>query len=309
MRIAVFSDIHANINALEAVYEDAVDQDVEGFWFLGDVVGYGPDAVPAVKWLAHFVETDDWVLGNHEAIMTGLLTDKDSEAVSPVAKEVCSYHRQRIEDDEMARVFCQTELNEERAKPKLRHIDGIDHILTHAGQHARHLFRYIYPWQTEVYLPREFEWLEKQHQQRQLPQIQWFGHTHVPTLVYGHPNGHGVQLEVVPVAPCKRYSLLASPLMLINPGSVGQPRDLDRRAAYAIIDTDSQDVVFRRVTYAWRETLYELDKLALSLNTFTNLEERLRGAIPDKETPSEWLDHYKKAGQIDCKDYDAESLR
>lgn len=302
MKIAVFSDIHANINALEAVYKDAVDQDVERSWFLGDAVGYGPDPVSAIRWLSHLVDTQEWVLGNHEAIMAGLLNNDEKEAVSPVAQEICDQNWRQIEEDADALTFCQTELTEARSKPRLLTVGDADHTLTHAGQHARHLFRYIYPWQTDIYLPLEFNWLQRQGQQRQRPQVQWFGHTHVPTLVYGYPAGEGIRLEVVSILPCERYSLKSAPLMMINPGSVGQPRDLDRRAAYAIIDLEDQELTFRRVAYDWRDVVYELEKLPLSAGTFRNLEERLRDASLGKDTPSSWRAHYERARGIGCTD-------
>jgi predicted phosphodiesterase len=302
MKIAVLSDIHANPGALMAVYEDTVDQDVERFWFLGDAVGYGPDPVAALKWLAHMVEPEDWVLGNHEAIMANLLTNEERQAVGSVAREVCDYHRRQIQLDEATYTFYLNELNETRIKPLSHHINGINHILTHAGQHARHLFRYIYPWQTDVYLPLEFDWLFRQHRQSENRQIQWFGHTHVPTLIYGYLRGDKVSLESVPILSCQPYSLTTAPLIMINPGSVGQPRDLDHRAAYALLDTEKQELTFRRVAYDWRETLYELEKLSLSADTFRNLEDRLRDAEPDRQTPPRWRTHYEKACGITCTD-------
>jgi predicted phosphodiesterase len=302
VKIAVLSDIHANTNALKAVYEDAVDQDVDRFWFLGDAVGYGPDPVTAVRWLTHFVEPEDWVLGNHEAIMANLLTREESEAVSPAAREMCDLHWQQLMADEVLSIFCQIELNDLRRQPRIHSIGNMDHILTHAGQHQRHIFRYIYPWHVDIYLPLELEWLKERRRQQHKSQIQWYGHSHVPTLVYGYPHGDAVRLDAVPIVACQKYSLTSAPLVMINPGSVGQPRDRDQRAAYAIIDTEYQELTFRRIVYPWRQTLYELEELSLSSDTFKNLEKRLRDAGLPGEVPQEWERHYQKARGIGCGD-------
>src|SRR3989304_2695012 len=73
MRVAILSDIHANYFALEAVREHALQkQRVECFWYLGDIVGYGPQPVECLDWLRSEVSNDHWVLGNHDAMLLGL---------------------------------------------------------------------------------------------------------------------------------------------------------------------------------------------------------------------------------------------
>ena len=76
--------------------------------------------------------------------------------------------------------------------------------------------------------------------------------------------------------------------------SAGQPRDLDQRAAFALLDTEQLSVTFRRVTYDWKKTARAIggehypDKLVRIL----------RDATPDKEIPGEWLDHFEQARQV-----------
>ncbi len=304
MRIAVFSDVHANRAALTAVRRDVECQHIDWCWFLGDVVGYGPDPVEAVRWLVELLDSgtlsdDGWVLGNHEAIMAGWLTEMEQAAVNEMAQVVLNYHRQQLAQSPELETFWQAAFVHSRAEPRSHQLDGIQHTLTHAGQADRHLFRYIYAWQTDFYLRSEFSWLQMQYLSQARPQVQWFGHTHVPTLVYGMPQADGFQFEAVRIMPGEVYPLKGN-LVMVNPGSVGQPRDLNRRAAYAILDTVTQTVTFRRVAYDWRESVRRLWALPvpdriLDVNGEAGLVPRLQQAQAIKETPAEWLAHYRLA--------------
>lgn len=298
MRIGVLSDIHANIEALQAAYMDAIDCDVDQFWFLGDAVGYGPDPVPAVLWVANFVESDSWVLGNHEAILAGLLTVQEKAEVGKTAEAVAQCHREMLAVDPGAYDFWQCEFNDARIVPRTHVFNGIQHTLTHAGQTNRHLFRYIYAWQIDFYLPPECMWLHQQFEQTGLPQVQWLGHTHVPLLINATPSGDRFEFDIKQIVPDMPY-VLDSNLMLINPGSVGQPRDLDRRASYAILDTDVQTVTFRRVEYDWQTTVGKLYELPLSRKIIENLEDRLVNARPTDKTPPDWIAHYRAVGVVE----------
>jgi len=326
MRIAILSDIHANRPALEAVLADSQEWDVEHFWCLGDVVGYGPHPVAPLMFLKCYVEADGWVMGNHDAMLADLLlpddlrhkkpkdilhavTDKgkgvkvtargrfltlddwartNSEPIIPI-----ELNRAALAAHAEAEAFWQTEFKPERKTPHLVHRDGIDHILVHASQ-SDLLTRYVYAWHHEAYLPTEFTLLKQQSAERNFPRVQWYGHTHVPTFVRAKSkSGESFEFEPVRVFPGETHPLPAE-IALVNPGSVGQPRDLDQRAAYAILDTAERTVTFRRVAYDWRETAHGM----LAGGYPESLVNRLKTAAADeKVTPDDWLDHYREAAK------------
>lgn len=307
MRIAVLSDIHANRPALEAVLEDSHDFDVDRYWFLGDAVGYGPDPVAPALWLKRYVEPEDWVIGNHDAMLAGLLRADEWEAVGPSAKMAIGLNRDRLMEHAEAWAYIQAVFNRERIPPREQHLDGVDYVLVHSGQ-TDHLgiARYIYAWQEELYLQAEFGPLRAQSEEHGGPRAQLYGHTHVPTLVFARARRQdgGLEYDAVRILPGETYKLDGE-LALVNPGAVGQPRDLDRRAAYAVLDTAERTVTFRRVRYDWQETASALSAWHASLmatltseqawQIIDNLKRRLRDATPYNETPDEWLAHYARA--------------
>lgn len=311
MHIAILSDIHANSEALQAVFRDSQEQEVDTYWFLGDAVGYGPEAVHAVRFIDVLVDPDCWVIGNHEAMFAGLLTESELSKTAAVALDVVNLHRGQIAADEEAQQFCDSYFTYDRRLPRETCMDGRLHTITHAGQADRHIFRYIYPWQTWPYLEQEFKWLRARREETNCLQVQWLGHTHVPMLVRTDVDGDRFDIQPERIEPCKSYKLDGR-LTVINPGSVGQPRDGDKRAAYAIYDSEQDEVTFRRVPYAWQEPLNKLNELMrlpgesdgssgkLSESTVDNLKRRLATAEPTKNTPHDWYEHFEYAASLEC---------
>jgi len=159
----------------------------------------------------------------------------------------------------------------------------------HGSQNSP-LSGYVYPWHSGILLPHEFASLEERFADHAFPCVQFFGHTHVPTLVRAHTNKKE-QIFPVPVWPQETYSLEME-MALVNPGSVGQLRNLDRRASYVILDTHARTVTFRRVEYDWRTTARDLQ----SGNYPPSFVNRLKTArAADKETPDNWLAYYQEA--------------
>ncbi len=326
MRIAILSDIHANRPALEAVLNDSQEHNVEHFWCLGDAVGYGPHPVAPLMFQKRYVEPDGWVLGNHDAMLADLLLQDDLRrkqpkdvihAVSERGKgikitargclltqedwvrtnstpiQTIMLNRAEVATNPDADTFWRTEFTPERKKPHLIHHDGVDYVLVHASQHDL-MNRYVYPWQLESFLQTEFALLKQQSSKRKFPRIQWYGHTHVPMLVKAKSKpGESFEFDPVQLFPGETYPLSAE-LALVNPGSVGQPRDLDPRAAYAILDTAEHMVTFYRVIYDWRETAHDL----LVGDYPESLLDHLKSAAADElVTPAIWLDHFRKAAR------------
>lgn len=329
MKIAVLSDIHANLNALAAVLEDAGEQGVGlesgAFWSLGDVAGYGPHPVEALNFLRDYVDPQAWVLGNHDAMLADLVLPEELETVKDrnrliqvrlakgqgdeitVRGNLLSYgewfittqspvqairlNRAALAHQKKTDQFWRNNFTKDRLGPLELHREGVDYTLLHASR-ANPISRYLYSWHMDILLPKEFALLSEPNPERGFPRVQFFGHTHVPTFVRAHPaeNGKGFKIYPEKLWP-QETSVLGNALTLVNPGSVGQPRNLDRRACYAILDTTARTVTFRRVAYDWQETASDLQRG----NYPSSLVNRLKTAPADKTTPNNWLDYYQKA--------------
>ena len=214
MRIAVLSDIHSNLVALDAIL-DRVGA-VDAIWHLGDVVGYGPDPDGVVARLADAGAVG--VRGNHDAAAIG---GPEIEWFNPEARTAIEWTRDRIGGDTREWLG---------ALPERRVIDDFD--LVH-GSPREPLREYV----TSVAIARDC-----------LAEIRTthglHGHTHVPvafTAVDGRVAVHwgedGSTLE------------LAGKRTFLNPGSVGQPRDGDPTASCLTLDSDRGIVTWLRAAY------------------------------------------------------------
>jgi predicted phosphodiesterase len=295
MRIAVLADIHANAQALQAVLEDSLTQAVERYWFLGDAVGYGPEPDISLLWLKRHVHMDDWVLGNHDAMLANVLSADEWARVNHRPRTAIQLNRETLAQHAEADRYWRGEFLRERIAPRVHSLDSADHVLVHGGQ-VDNFTRYVYPWELDFYIPAEFNVLCQQGREHSRPRVQWYGHTHVPALIYARPKsqGDGLEYDVVKVLPGTNYPLEAE-LMLVNPGSVGQPRDLCPRAAYAVLDTTARAVTFRRTPYEWQETAHLLRVRGYP----DSLVARLRDAAPNERTPAEWLDHFHRVCEVE----------
>jgi putative phosphoesterase len=225
MRIAVLSDVHANLHALEAVAKDLAEQRVDQVWSLGDVVGYGGHPRETLLWTEEHCELI--VKGNHdEAVATG-----DVAWFNPMAAQAARAHAARLEPPERSRMYAWPTT----AK---REIAGDPVLVVHASPDDP-LHEYVQPADARLALRR---WEGR-------ARVILLGHTHRP-FVARLDAGHGRswrQQNFAEVVDDHRKE--AAPLLLVNPGSVGQPRDADPRASYAILDFQAKCVELRRVTY------------------------------------------------------------
>ncbi len=216
MRIAIVSDVHANEWAWQAVRVDLASMGAERILCLGDVVGYGPR--PAETLESVHEHADHILLGNHDAALAGLMSD---ETFSDDARQVLQWSRGLL------------------APSATTHLAGWPLSIKGPGFRATH---------AEFAEPGCFNYLFEPEEAAPSWQavgepLLFVGHTHVPALFLlgasGTPRSAPVQDFIV--EPGRRY--------LVNPGSVGQPRDGDPRAGYAIYDTTEQAVYFRRVPF------------------------------------------------------------
>jgi len=214
MRLAVLSDIHANLAALTAVRGDLPD--VDELWVLGDIVGYGPQPNEVIAALQEMGART--VMGNHDGAAIGQV---DVSWFNPDAARAISWTAAVI--DENTRAYLAT-LPEVRREGELTAVHGSPRdptweYISDAGVAGANLASF----DTRLCL---------------------HGHTHVP-IVYRADDGN---VQAVPALPGEPVSVEMGRL-LVNPGSVGQPRDGNPAASYLVIDTAAQTAQFRRVTY------------------------------------------------------------
>ena len=216
MRILVFSDIHANLTALEAVLASAGQ--IDAAWCLGDLVGYGPDPNECIQRVNELPNLK-CILGNHDA---AALEQIDSATFNPEARQALHWTQNALSD------FSLTFL-----KHLPERIDLEQVTLVH-GSPRQPVWEYL----LDTYnATRCFDFFQSPHC--------FVGHTHLP-IIYHLQSEHSLARLILPEA---NSQTILEPRMIINPGSVGQPRDRDPRAAFAIFDPGQFTINFHRVEY------------------------------------------------------------
>ena len=220
MRYLILTDIHANWEALEAVIQQTAGE-YDQILCCGDLVGYGADPNLVAEWVRKHCKAV--VRGNHDKACTGI---EDLEWFNPVAREAALWTMKTLtaENADYTRSLSKGPLD----------IDGFQ--LVHGSPNDEDEY-VLAPGEAEI----AFQYMEKR--------LEFFGHTHVQ----GGFVWNRSRVEILPrVAP--RTADLPLEIdpdcgYMINPGSVGQPRDGDPRAAYVLYDSESGMVVYRRTEY------------------------------------------------------------
>lgn len=215
MRYALLADIHGNLEAFEAVLRDIdMSGGVDEMWCLGDIVGYGPDPAACIALLRRHRHL--CVAGNHDWGAIGRIDTSDFNADAAAA---CRWTGRQLSQGD------------------IEYLDGLstvetrgDFTLVHASPREP-LSEYIFAAATAAESFRHFD-----------TRYCLVGHSHVPCL-----------FELAG-EECRRLDMphvvsLGGNRCIINPGSVGQPRDGDPRAGYAICDEDTLSIRHRRVPY------------------------------------------------------------
>jgi diadenosine tetraphosphatase ApaH/serine/threonine PP2A family protein phosphatase len=224
MRLLIVSDIHSNLEAFEAVliHAGAVDR----IWCLGDLVGYGPDPNACVELLRS--KPHLCVAGNHDWAALGKLDLADFNAD---ARDASVWTRKRLTADNLAYLRA---LPEQLPKP-----DSQPFWLVH-GSPCQPIWEYILDERSATDAFGCFG-----------AESCFHGHTHLPILIR-LVDHEGVE-RLVWSQPSGEAHKLGPERMLVNPGSVGQPRDGNPKASYMILDTEALTVEHRRVAYeVWR---------------------------------------------------------
>lgn len=217
---ALISDIHGNVEALEAVLADIKSQDINEVYCLGDIIGYGPNPCECIDLV---MELDGCILGNHD--QAALF---DPEGFNPGAERAIFWTRKMLEQGGGRN-------NEKRWEflgELTRVIREGEFMFVH-GSARNPLNEYVFP--EDIYNSRKMEKIFSL-----IEKYCFQGHTHIPGIF---------REDMTFLAPEDidfKYSLTDQRVM-INVGSVGQPRDGDPRSCYIVLEDDL--VTFRRVDY------------------------------------------------------------
>jgi diadenosine tetraphosphatase ApaH/serine/threonine PP2A family protein phosphatase len=219
MRYAIVSDIHGNLEAFQAVLRNIeAEGGVDRIWCLGDIVGYGPDPSKCIELLRQHDHVS--VAGNHDLCATGMVDSSDFHSDAAVA---CRWTESQLSTEEMEYIAgLPTRASEE------------DFTLAH-GSPREPIWEYL----ISTYSARiSFEYFDTPYC--------LVGHSHVPLVFAFHDaSGECTAHEF----PSDTPTSLTGNRLIINPGSVGQPRDSDPRASYAVYDRDSGVIQLHRVPY------------------------------------------------------------
>jgi predicted phosphodiesterase len=218
MRILVITDIHANLIALETILEKAGK--VDAVWCLGDVVGYGPDPNACVELLSEQPNLVA-VLGNHDVAALG---DMPLESFNGDARRSLLWQE---------RVLSANSIEFLRSLP-FKMVEISEHVSLVHGSPRDPIWEYILNTLTARLNFEEFN-----------TTFCFVGHTHVQSIFQLNLYMNRISLDMPHVG-------MPTPLTgraILNPGSVGQPRDRDPRAAYVIFDTEALTWEPQRVEY------------------------------------------------------------
>jgi len=220
MRYALFSDIHSNLEAFRAVREALKKESIDRFICIGDIVGYGADPGECIRQVRELKA--DVVAGNHDYAAVG----KTSIArFNSYAQEAALWTRAQLNPSERD-FLAGLELIKEYP----------DFAIVHAALDEPEKWHYIL---RTPDAQNNFHLLNKR--------ILFIGHSHVPS-VFEETMGNNAEPQCRPFFK-EQINLKAGSRYIINVGSVGQPRDGDPRASFAIYDTEREEVQIRRVNY------------------------------------------------------------
>jgi predicted phosphodiesterase len=216
MRILIISDIHANLTALDAVLDDAGT--VDAVWCLGDLVGYGPDPNESVERVRSLPNLS-CILGNHDAAALNLI---DAGSFNPEARQAILWTQEKLSDE--SRSFLKS----------LPEYEVVHEATLAHGSPRMPVWEYLLDTRTAS---DNFEHFDTDYC--------FVGHTHLPVIFSNSSERNNSNLQV----PEPNRNIQLIPRAIINPGSVGQPRDRDPRSAYGLFDPERSTYQYRRVIY------------------------------------------------------------
>lgn len=242
MKIAILSDIHSNLEALQACYRKSLLLGVQQYVCLGDIIGYAADPVATLE-MVMSLPGIIVVRGNHdEAVLSGSYPASNSRI-----QQAIIWTHQQLSSDHLAYI------------ESLPYINSLNNaVFAHSSVYQPDKWEYLY-------CPEQIKKCLKVAQ----GSLVFLGHTHIPILYYETSSGEIKEYQAeescaIPLYHQRRY--------VINVGSVGQPRDRNNAASFVVLDTDMDEVTFYRVTYDYTRTARKI----LAADLPTRFAERLK---------------------------------
>jgi predicted phosphodiesterase len=256
-RTCIFSDVHANLYALESVLKEAKQLEVDSYLFLGDAVGYGPHPSECLERLMNLPNLQA-IRGNHDQMVAEGQVDEDCNRLARASIE-WSYQR-------LSSVQREWLLNLPLEVQNGSQDDELMWLAVHGAPIDRHrIYAYVYEMTYRNNL---------QHIEEQGVPLCFYGHTHVPFIYRrtlktenGQPTPTDEKISPGPIQEPNNKQF-----MLFNPGSVGQPRDRDPRASFAIWDRREKLLSFQRIAYPIEKSVAALHKTELPEDLAIRLE-------------------------------------
>lgn len=219
MRYLIFSDIHSNLEAFEKLLSLKITKSIDKFLFLGDLVGYGADPNDTIS-LFRKMDNTYSIRGNHDKVISNL---ESSSLFNPVAAFSAEWSKVKLSEE-----------NREFLKDLDKGPVIVDHFLTICHGST---------FDEDYYVFSVFEAVESLKFMK--TSIGFFGHTHFPVIYFQRNN----KLNAIPLNSDKKIKLDPNTRYLINPGSIGQPRDKNPRSSFIVYDSDKREIIFSRFEY------------------------------------------------------------
>ena len=232
MRYLILSDIHSNLEAFEAILEDAPSG--LPVWCLGDVVGYGPNPNECVELLRSL--DHECIVGNHDWAVMGKV---DLDDFNPDAKFSVNWTRDELKAENLSYL-------ENLPVSLVR-----DQFTLVHGSPREPIWEYV------LYPP-----IARLNFAHFATAYSLIGHTHVPVAFRLQADEDGRRCEAEQLS-LDQTRPLGPGRLIINPGSAGQPRDGDARASYAVLDTDELSIEYHRVVYDISKTQHLMEQADL----------------------------------------------
>ena len=227
MRYFILSDIHSNLEALEACVQRAKQAGYDAVLCCGDIVGYGPSPVEAIDGIRALNAVT--IRGNHDRVAAGL---DEATQFNPHARHAV-YWTRAVLPDSYREYLANLPVGPLDITAQAQLVHG---ALTHEDD-------YIF---TEADADENFVLTDKA--------ITFFGHSHFPVVFSSNGRGDALQATSYEFDEFIAVKCESGKKLLVNPGSVGQPRDGDARASFAIWDADRSRIEFYRVEYDVKRT-------------------------------------------------------
>lgn len=235
--IAILSDIHSNLEAFLAVLEDMKKFSIKEIYVLGDIVGYGPNPNECVELVKEIKALA--IKGNHEQ---ALLQRDFLLNFNPVAARIITWTKDKLNKKNTQFLS---------SLPLFYRKDDI--VFSHGSLLS-----------TDKYIMESLDIMEEVEELRNLKiKVEFFGHTHMKVIFVEDEK---------PISPSLEWIKLNPQLIhLINPGSIGQPRDRDPASSYVLYDLKNNQVLYRRIEYDVEQTIEKMKKEGFPPFTYNRL--------------------------------------